>query len=520
MSYRVVIPSAGIGSRLGKLTKYVNKSLVSISNKPTISHIIEQFPQDSEFVIALGYKGHLVKDYLEIAHKNLKFFFVNVDHYEGKGSGLGLSLLCCANYLQQPFIFSSCDTLVQGRIPEPSINWMGYGLTDDLSKYRTLNIKNNIVYEICEKGITKHNSKPYVGIAGIHDYEAFWKSMHEGEVEPINQGESYAMKTLLKTSKIYAYKFKWFDTGSIESLQIAKKKYYSPDEPNILEKENEAIWFVGNNVIKYSNNINFISNRVKRAKKLKDFVPIIHSYKSNMYSYKKIEGEILSKILNKSIFEKFLENCKKFWIKKKLNFADQNKFNNNCIKFYKNKTLERLDLFYDNFNKQDNADFVNGNKMPQLRTLINKVDWDWISQGCPGRFHGDFHFENILYSKTNKTFTFLDWRQDFAGDLAIGDIYYDLAKLNHGFIMNHGVIINNKYSAIWNNDTIDYSFDRRDNLADCEAIFHNWINENNYDLNKVKILTGIIFLNIAALHHYPYSILLYGLGKKILNDEI
>ena len=203
-----------------------------------------------------------------------------------------------------------------------------------------------------------------------------------------------------------------------------------------------------------------------------------------------------------------------------MNFADQNKFNNNCIKFYKNKTLERLDLFYDNFNKQDNADFVNGNKMPQLRTLINKVDWDWISQGCPGRFHGDFHFENILYSKTNKTFTFLDWRQDFAGDLAIGDIYYDLAKLNHGFIMNHGVIINNKYSAIWNNDTIDYSFDRRDNLADCEAIFHNWINENNYDLNKVKILTGIIFLNIAALHHYPYSILLYGLGKKILNDEI
>ena len=202
MSYRVVIPTAGIGSRLGKLTKHINKSLVSISNKPTISHLIEQFPQESEFVIALGHKGKLVKDYLQIAHVDVKFFFVNVDNYEGEGSGLGLSLLLCERYLQQPFIFSSCDTLVQGKIPEPNNNWMGYGLTDDLSKYRTLNINDNKVSEIFEKGFNKHNSKPYIGIAGVNDYKVFWNSMRDGGVESINQGESYAMKSLLKISKI------------------------------------------------------------------------------------------------------------------------------------------------------------------------------------------------------------------------------------------------------------------------------------------------------------------------------
>ena len=53
--YKVLIPTAGIGSRLDNLTKYLNKSLVSVQNKPIIARIIEMFPEETEFVIALGY---------------------------------------------------------------------------------------------------------------------------------------------------------------------------------------------------------------------------------------------------------------------------------------------------------------------------------------------------------------------------------------------------------------------------------------------------------------------------------
>ena len=92
MGYRVVIPTAGIGSRLKESTKHINKSLVGIANRPTISHLIEQFPQDCEFVIGLGYKGNLVRDFLELAYPDRTFYFANVDPFKGKGSGLGLSL--------------------------------------------------------------------------------------------------------------------------------------------------------------------------------------------------------------------------------------------------------------------------------------------------------------------------------------------------------------------------------------------------------------------------------------------
>ena len=87
MSYRVCIPTAGTGSRLGDLTKFINKSLVGIANRPTLSHLIEQFPADAEFVIALGHKGQLVREFVELAYPERQFFFAEVDPFEGSGSG-------------------------------------------------------------------------------------------------------------------------------------------------------------------------------------------------------------------------------------------------------------------------------------------------------------------------------------------------------------------------------------------------------------------------------------------------
>ncbi len=519
MGYRVVIPVAGIGSRLEGLTKYINKSLVGISNRPIISHLIEQFPIDCEFVIALGYKGHLVKDFLELAYPDRIFMFSEVDPFYGKGSGLGLSLLSCEEYLQQPFVFISCDTLVKGKIPEPNSNWMGFSERPNLSEYRTLNVNNNDVSEICEKGVTRDNLKAYIGLAGISDFKDFWDAMQFDNTFAIEQGESYAMKELLKKKPITAYQFSWFDTGNLESLAIARKAYSSNDQPNILEKENEAIWFINDNVIKYSDDEKFIANRINRVNELNGFVPNIYANRSNMYCYKKVQGEVLSNIVTVKIFEDLLEKCQELWIQKKISKIKQIQFNDKCLKFYKNKTFDRVKLFYSNFNKKDNAKLINGEQINSLEALLNEIDWIWLSEGSAGRFHGDLHFENILYSNNN-SFTFLDWRQDFAGDLIIGDIYYDLAKIMHGLIINHGVIVNEQFNSVWQGDEIQFDFHRKKNLLDCERRFNNWIQENTYDLKKVRVLTALIFLNIAALHHYPYCILLYGLGKKMLKDEL
>ena len=158
--------------------------------------------------------------------------------------------------------------------------------------------------------------------------------------------------------------------------------------------------------------------------------------------------------------------------------------------------------------------------MPTLSNLLNYIDWKDLTNGLPGRFHGDLHFENILYDSKKKNFTFLDWRQDFGGNLEVGDIYYDLGKLLHGLIVSHEVIVKNHFFVEWRNNKILFKLNRRLILEKCEIRFNQWCIKNNFSLKKIRILTALIYLNISALHHYPYSFLLYALGKKMLKKEL
>ena len=102
---RVLITTSGIGSRLGNLTDFTNKCLVRVGNKPAISHIIEQYPLDFEFIITLGHHGDLVRQFLTLTYPLHNFVFVEVDNYKGAGSSLGYSIMQAKKFLQKPFIF-------------------------------------------------------------------------------------------------------------------------------------------------------------------------------------------------------------------------------------------------------------------------------------------------------------------------------------------------------------------------------------------------------------------------------
>lgn len=519
MSYKVLIPTAGTGSRLADLTKNINKSLVGIANKPCISHIIEKFPKETVIVVALGYKGELVKEYLELAHYDRKFEFVEVSPYEGEGSGLGLTVLSCKKYLQCPFVFCSCDTIVEENISAPDSNWMAYAQIDGpIDQYRTVQVESGKVLKLLEKGSKEKNIYPYIGLAGIHDYKSFWQAMEAGGDEAILLGESYGLR---KLENIHANKFTWHDTGNLEALNKVRNQFHDPEGPNILEKPTEAIWFANDRVIKFNTDTKFISDRVKRTQVLGDFVPKIIQATEHMYCYKEVQGEVLSKIIDLKIFEDLLKYSQKFWNStpakpKSLSPEKQKYFKDICTDFYKIKTFQRVEQYYKTFGNTDKEEIINGIKHPTTKALLENLDWDWISDGLPGNFHGDFHFENILHNQGTQQFTFLDWRQNFGGEIEFGDVYYDLAKLNHGIIVCHELIAKDLYEVSINGNEVRYDLHRKQILVECERFFKEYLEINGYDYQKVYVMTALIYLNIAALHHYPYCHLLYYLGKSML----
>jgi NDP-sugar pyrophosphorylase family protein len=517
--YKVLIPSAGLGSRLGEISKNLNKALVSIDNKPAISHVIEKFPEHIEIVIALGHKGDLVRQFLTMAYDNRKFTFVDVENFEGIGSGLGHSILCCEPELQCPFIFCPNDTIVLEKIPKPDSNWMGYTEVSD-NIYRNLTFENNKVNYIYEKN-TMNDGFVYIGVSGIYDYEKFWEYMKEGvNYGSINIGESYGLSRLIQNeNNVSPVKFTWFDTGSKQNLLQTKKYFFNAESPQILEKSNESIWFVNKKVIKYFKNQNIVDKRIQRAKELHQYTPEIIDYSNNMYCYKMIKGKTLSSEINHNLFVNFINFSKTFWEERKLDEKDKLLFSEKCKEFYYTKTLNRIEMFFNRFNINDEEEIINGVQIPKISDLIEKVNWESMYAGTPVRYHGDFHFENILISE-NGEFVMLDWRQDFGGIIEYGDIYYDLAKLMHGLIVSHDLVSKNCFDFFREGGIIRFDILRKNKLVECENKLIKEIDKMGLDSKKVKILTAMIFLNIAALHHEPYGEFLFYLGKYMLNGEI
>ena len=62
---KVIILAGGWGSRLGQLSSKIPKPMVKIGNKPILWHIMKvySFYGYRDFIIALGVKGEIIKDY-------------------------------------------------------------------------------------------------------------------------------------------------------------------------------------------------------------------------------------------------------------------------------------------------------------------------------------------------------------------------------------------------------------------------------------------------------------------------
>jgi len=509
--YKVLIPTAGIGSRLGNHCDHVNKTLVPVANRPIISYIIEKFSPDIELIIDLGHKGELVKEFLTLAYPDRKFTFV-----WAKRKGLTSDLCDYKEMLQCPFVFFTNDAIVTENIPVPDHNWIGYANIRAGQDYRSVVVDswdNTVVKDLGEKG-AHTEAKAYIGICGVHDYKAFWKAMDTAiEEGTANQGESFALSSMVKSQAIRGVGFTWYDTGTIEALTHANKVLGKDDDPNILPKEQEHIWFCNDRVIKFSTDKDFIFQRVQRARSLRGYVPEITGSTCNMYCYDLVNGRVLSSTITKSRFKDFLKWLEGLWGNRQLLTEEQRDV---YRQFYEDKTLERIENYFIRFRYQDSEQCINGVNVPPVIELLDRIDWKWISEGIPVRFHGDLHFENVI--ETENSFCLLDWRQNFGGFCDYGDIYYDLAKLWHGLIVSHGIINKGLYEIEINGQTVNFDLLRKQTLIDCETWFQRYLIENHYDYHKVKTITALIFLNIAALHHQPYAEMLFHLGKLMLNS--
>jgi choline kinase/mannose-6-phosphate isomerase-like protein (cupin superfamily)/thiamine kinase-like enzyme len=501
--------TAGIGSRLGDLSDHINKGLLPLNNKAIISHLIEKTGEDYEIVVALGYKGKSVKEYCEAAHPNRDFIFVEVDNYRGEGSGPAYSISRCKEHLQRPFIWVAADTVVlEKSFPLPNSNWLGLYPTDIPELYATAEVENGRVTNLKDKDKNGY-AHGFIGLAGVYDFNIFWDELD------INSGEIVsAYKNVSRYPSMTAAHFNWYDVGTVDNYVKAKNIIASERVYSIPKTNGEFLYKVKDRFIKLSSDLSFIEGRIERAKTLDKLVPPLVYSGENLYAYDWVEGQALYDYNDKKVWAEFLEFLEaNMWERLDVNIEER------CRIFYKEKTLKRLSLLLsDKPESYQGPHVVNGTSTRPIHELLDNFPWENVTRGVPTKiFHGDLHFDNSMRSDDGR-FYLLDWRQNFAGG-DIGDVYYDLSKMYGGLLMSYKLTKDEEsFSCSVNDDLVSFRQVTTSELQEFKPIYEDWLDACGYDLNKVKLITSLIFLNMAPLHERELGDLLFFKSKKMMEE--
>jgi len=511
---KVLITTSGIGSRLGDFTSHTNKSLVKVGDKLALSRIIEIYPEQTIFVITLGHFGAHVKDFLHVAYPNRKFEFVEVSKYQGTGSSLGYSMLSASQCLQEPFIFHASDTLLldEEMMEMPFGNWVAGSKGSSASQYASLDVTSGIVTNFHDKGMMQYDFL-HIGLIGIADYLDFWAALNEiYELNP-NDASLNDLAVLIKMkSQGSHFKFveakNWIDMGNTESLLAARKQIGERFE--VLEKTDESISFIENSVVKFFSDEHVAKNRVARAELLGQLTPEVTSSRGNFYRYDFVDGVLASNRTTPDRVFRLLRWAEGNLWKTRENLSS-GKFQEICENFYKTKTYKRIDLFLEKTKFDEKLYQINGSQIPSIFELLEAIDFNWLSSGIQSQFHGDFILDNII--ETESGFKLIDWRQDFGGSIDVGDQYYDLAKLNHSLVINHEIVNSNNFEVEIYENIVHCEILRKHELVESSRVLREFIQANNLDYKKVQVLTSLIWLNMAPLHHHPFDLFLFNFGK-------
>lgn len=510
-STKLCILAAGTGSRLGSLSENLGKALLPIGNTTALSTIINKFPKEYEIILALGYKADLVESYCKAVHHDRNITFVHIDNFDKPGSGPGYSLLQCKPYLgTNKFYLSTVDCLFDEPIPQLDCDWIGTSKTDNPKLYSTAEVddQNNILKFINKNPNGYENA--YIGISYIYTPEVFWSLIDkykssENEVEFVaGWYEPHLYDKFLSVS------LTWNDTGSIEGYNETLYKYGYPSL-GMSKIITEHTFYENKTIVKIC--VDKIKNdrRYTRAHDLSGIVPQIKYKSDNLIAYEWVPGDEMYVGSNPRLISSLL-----IWLQNKLWKPISNlKFANLCYQFYHDKTYQRYEKI--NFIKDDNC-LINNLSCKPVGDILSSIDFDRLSIGSPVRFHGDLQFQNIIVN--NGGFTLIDWREDFSGNSQYGDLYYDLSKLYACLNFDYSLIDEFSKSIEVKDNNYNYNIDTREDLKFALQQFEFWIKDNDYDLDKIKLLSALIWLNMSPLHTYPDNLILFLHAKYYLNTLI
>ncbi len=440
MKINVIIPAAGLATRLRPLSNNTSKAMVRVNGKPCIDFIIEQALKTSEIEQLVIVDGAFddIRNYVNRRWANLNVTFVKQEKLNGPHDAILIGAKVIKNYDIPAVVWLGDAIILEEDMP----------LGEDFLLAKEVTDHHN--WCMWDEGNFEYYDKPAVSIpngvalVGLYSFSSSL-DMFGAFVE--TQGE-YEISTALK---IYPRKFKkvltdqWYDIGEISSYyktcasllglkSRAFNKITYDQELSLIHKQPdyhniEAIETIDNERSWY--------RELDWRQEL--FCPrFIDNPNALILSYE--PGILLSDLL---MYEEIPTSTWEYIIGKifhiMTNYFHQNQnkttdsiytFSTNCKSIWVDKTEARL-----------KGTPLSREIKDQIMNYANEIFKKSEPVPC---MHGDLHFGNILYNVQNDKLSFIDPRGKYGTiEGTLGDNNYDWAKLAHDIVLGYNHLVAN-----------------------------------------------------------------------------
>jgi len=223
---KVIIPVAGIGTRLRPHTHTAPKGLLHVAGKPILGHILDRLKKLDvrEIIFIIGFLGERIADYVK---KNYDFKSRFVYQEELKGLAYALNLVSPRIKKDEPLLIILGDTIIEANLSQvlkKNQNSLGTHWVDDPRRFGIVEKEKGWVKRLVEKPEHPTSHQAIVGVYYVADTPLFKECLKEIIGKKIKTKGEYQLTDALQLMINQGAKFStfeiggWYDCGKPETL--------------------------------------------------------------------------------------------------------------------------------------------------------------------------------------------------------------------------------------------------------------------------------------------------------------
>jgi glucose-1-phosphate thymidylyltransferase len=223
---KVIIPVAGIGTRLRPHTHTAPKGLLHVAGKPILGHILDRLKtlDISEIIFIIGFLGEKIADYVK---KNYDFKSRFVYQEQLRGLGFALNLVSPRIKKDEPLLIILGDTIIEtnlGSVLKKNQNALGTHWVDDPRRFGIVEMEKGWVKRLVEKPEHPTSHQAIVGVYYITNTSLLKECLNEIIRKNIKTRGEYQLTDALQLMINQGAKFStfniegWYDCGKPETL--------------------------------------------------------------------------------------------------------------------------------------------------------------------------------------------------------------------------------------------------------------------------------------------------------------